>query len=212
MSDEKEVVAMAALVKKLVEVGEAISSIDKTGFNSGLGFKFVEASQAYNAIRRELYKRGVFMVTSVKSHSREGTLTTVDLNVTFIDSDTGHSLTLPWVGTGSDKQDKGMAKAITAGLKSMLLAEWLIPSGIEPDADAATDVVADAPQEDTVSSERLLSLASAARDAGVPDSRMRAKVNSLGAKRAAQLTDVQVTKLEKWIATEAKKKAAADGQ
>lgn len=188
------------LFKKLVAVGEAIKSIEKTGTNKGLGFKFVEASHAYNEIRSELYKRGVFMLTSLGAVRQEGSLTHVEMTATFIDAETGATLSVPWHGYGSDKQDKGMAKAVTAGVKSLLLTTLLIPSGVEPDADSATDHTS---KPEGLPTEKLMELVALAKDNNVPDAKVKTKINALGAKRASDLTEDQAKKLEKWIADQA---------
>jgi hypothetical protein len=190
------------LLKKLVEVGAAIDSIEKTGTNKGLGFKFVEASHAYNAIRAELYKRNVFMMIGLGDVAQHDTLTHVQMNVTFIDADTGASVMVPWHGYGSDRQDKGMAKAITSGIKSLLLTQWLIPSGIEPDADSGTDIASSgtkANKVDGLDTDRLLNIVALAKERGIPDTKVRTKINALGAQRAADMTVDQADKLEAWI-------------
>jgi hypothetical protein len=198
MTELNESERQQLLFSKLVAAGQAIETMEKTGYNNGLGFSFVEASHAYDKIRRELYSRGVFVMVGITSCEREGTLTTVALSVTFVDSETGTVANIPWFGSGSDKQDKGLAKAVTAGLKSLLLSTFLIPSGVEPDADSATDVVADKPV-DGIPVERLMELVGLARERGVEDAKVKTKINALGAQRAAEMTPEQASKLEAWI-------------
>ena len=188
------------LFTKLVAVGKAIQTMDKTGTNSHFNFKFVEASHAYGKIRTELYNRGVFMVVSLGEVKQNGNLTHVEMTAAFIDSESGATLNIPWHGYGSDTQDKGLAKAITAGVKSLLLTTLLIPSGVEPDADSPVD---NAPAKvEGLPLERLMALVTLAKDRGITDSKMKTKVNALGAKRAAEMTVVQADKLEKWINTQ----------
>jgi hypothetical protein len=184
------------LFKKLVATGEALQSIEKTGTNKGLGFKFVEASHAYDRVRSELYKRGVFMATSLGAVRQEGVLTHVEMTATFVDAESGATLSVPWHGYGSDKQDKGMAKAVTAGVKSLLLTFFLIPSGVEPDADSPTDQTS---KSDGLSTERLMEIVLLAKDCGVSDAKVKTKINALGAKRASDLTEEQAKKLSDWI-------------
>lgn len=195
------------LFKKLVAVGEAIQSIEKTGTNKGLGFKFVEASHAYDRIRSELYKRGVFMLTSLGAVKQEGALTHVEMTATFIDAESGATLSVPWHGYGSDKQDKGMAKAVTAGVKSLLLTTLLIPSGVEPDADATTDQVG---KPEGLPTEKLMELVSLAKDNNIPTAKVKTKINALGAERASDLTEAQAKKLEKWIVDQAETEEVED--
>lgn len=192
-----------ALYTKLVAVGAAIQSIEKTGHNSHFNFKFVEASHAYNQIRSELYNRGVFMTVSLSNVEQAGTLTHVDMVITFVDSESNQKQSIQWAGYGTDKQDKGLAKAITAGVKSFLLTTLLIPSGVEPDADSgntelSASVGAAAPVE-SLPTERLLEIVALAKDRGVPDEKVRTKINALGAKRASDMTEAQAKQLETWI-------------
>lgn len=197
-----------ALMAKLVEVGAAIRGIEKTGTNTHFNFKFVEASHAYEQIRTELYKRNVFLDISLSGVEQQGTLTSVAMRMTFTDAESGQSKVIGWHGYGSDKQDKGLAKAITSGVKSFLLTNLLIPSGVEPDAEG-TDIV-DVPSQavESVATEKLMELVALAKERQVSDTKMKTKINSLGAKRAAELTPEQAAKLEKWIKTQ---KVPADG-
>jgi hypothetical protein len=187
---------------KLVAVGAAIKAIEKTGTNTHFNFKFVEASHAYERIRTELYLRGVFLHISLGEVEQQGTLTSVAMEMTFVDSESDEKQVITWHGYGSDKQDKGLAKAITSGVKSFLLTNLLIPSGVEPDAEGTDIVPASAPVVESVATEKLMELVALAKERGVPDAKMKTKVNSLGAKRAAEMTADQAAKLEKWIKTQ----------
>lgn len=191
-----------SLYAKLVAVGSAIQAIEKTGHNSHFNFKFVEASHAYDRIRSELYNRGVFMTVSLDDIKQNGTLTHVDMMITFTDSETNQQQSIRWAGYGTDKQDKGLAKAITAGVKSFLLTTLLIPSGVEPDADSGNTEMAAAAQQavpEGLPTERLMEIVALAKDRGVGDDKVRTKINALGAKRASDLTEAQAKQLETWI-------------
>lgn len=197
-----------ALMAKLVEVGASIRGIEKTGTNTHFNFKFVEASHAYEQIRAELYKRNVFLDISLSEVEQQGTLTSVAMRMTFTDADSGQTRVIRWHGYGSDKQDKGLAKAITSGVKSFLLTNLLIPSGVEPDAEGTDIVDVPAQKVESVATEKLMELVALAKERQVSDAKMKTKINSLGAKRAAELTPEQATKLEKWIKTQ---KVPVDG-
>lgn len=205
---ENEVRDKRALMAKLVEVGAAIKGMEKTGTNTHFNFKFVEASHAYEQIRNELYKRKVFLDISLGDVEQQGTLTSVSMRMTFTDAESGQTRVIKWHGYGSDKQDKGLAKAITSGVKSFLLTNLLIPSGVEPDAEGTDIVDVPAPAQASVSTEKLMELVALAKEREVSDAKMKTKINSLGAKRAAELTPEQATKLERWIKTQ--KKAVVD--
>jgi ribosomal protein L37AE/L43A len=62
-------------------------------------------------------------------------LTTLTMTFTFLDGDSGQELTRPWAGAGTDKEDKGLYKAMTGGEKYFLLKTFLMPTGDDPEKD-----------------------------------------------------------------------------
>jgi hypothetical protein len=58
-------------------------------------------------------------------------LTTVTLDVTLVDGESGDMMTTTWIGQGLDNSDKGYYKAYTGAIKYFLLKTFLISTGDE---------------------------------------------------------------------------------
>ncbi len=54
---------------------------------------------------------------------------------TFFDVDSGESMTGQFAGSGQDKGDKGLYKAITGALKYIMTSTFVIPTGTDPEDD-----------------------------------------------------------------------------
>ena len=139
-----------SLVSKLCEVQSSISEIAKTGYNDFQKYSYAEEAAIVSACRDELAARQIMLIPSIENVIHEGTLTTIETSYTFVDGETGEQFTTKWAGTGSDKQDKGLYKAITGSQKYLLLKTFLIPTGENGVADdpehPARQVVDDTPR------------------------------------------------------------------
>ena len=124
-----------SLVSKLCEVQSSISEIAKTGYNDFQKYSYAEEAAIVSACRDELAARQIMLIPSIENVIHEGTLTTIETSYTFVDGETGEQFTTKWAGTGSDKQDKGLFKAITGSQKYLLLKTFLIPTGENGVAD-----------------------------------------------------------------------------
>lgn len=145
---KKTRVAKQSLVSKLADVQAAIGVIAKTGRNTFQNYSYAEEAAIVEAVRGELAKRSIMVLPSILSVTREDTLTTIKTSYTITDGDSGESLTCEWAGTGSDKQDKGLYKAVTGSLKYFLLKTFLMPTGdngIADDPEHPAREVADEP-------------------------------------------------------------------
>jgi hypothetical protein len=134
---------MSALAKKLVEVMAAVERIPKNGWNAFHQYHYATEADTAEAIRSELSQRGVLLLPAITGTSREpvgekgSVLTHLTMEFTFMDSETGETITRPWLGAGTDKEDKGAYKAMTGGEKYFLLKTFLIPTGDDPEAESA---------------------------------------------------------------------------
>ncbi len=134
------------LATKLAKVMEAVGYVPKTGNNTALGYKFVQASAVADKVRAELARLNVAMVPTSVDVISEGltpsgkqTLLTLRFTWTLTDGDTGETISFQSIGTGSDSGDKAAYKAATGALKYALLTGFLIPTGDDPEADSSTD-------------------------------------------------------------------------
>jgi len=151
-SDLKASVAKAqggqTLVSKLAAVMAAINRIAKRGHNSFHNYDYVTEADIVEAVRRELALRNVMLFPAIYGERREAIgekgshLTTIDMVFAFCDGDSGERMSFQWRGAGTDKDDKGLYKAITGGEKYFLMKTFLIPTGDDPERDGKGDDVA----------------------------------------------------------------------
>lgn len=143
MADHK-----GGLAKKLAEVTAAIDWLPKEGtanVTQTQSFKYVPAEVVYSKVRAELAKRKIAQSVGINdiehlpfttSGGKPSMLTTIKGDLSFTDGETGEVISVPFVGTGADSQDRGAYKAITGGLRDALKANFLIPTGDDPEATA----------------------------------------------------------------------------
>ncbi|MCM3141701.1 ERF family protein [Brevibacillus sp. MER 51] len=136
------------LVKKLAQVMKQVKYIQKRGKNKFHNYTYATESDVSEKIREELAERNVMMIPSVVGHStREHTnqkgnreyICTVDMQFTFLDGDSGETITFNTIGEGQDAGDKGPYKAITGAQKYALMKAFMIPTGDDPEADEGVD-------------------------------------------------------------------------
>jgi hypothetical protein len=132
------------LAKKLAEVSATLGWIEKRGTAPKEigGYQYAYAGDVYATVRKELSSRNVASTVGIDSvrHEPKGDsgniLTTVQGDLSFIDGDTGEVISVPIAGVGMDKGDKGIYKAITGGVRDALKANFLLPTGDDPEATA----------------------------------------------------------------------------
>jgi len=131
------------LVTKLAEVMAAVERVPKRGRNDFHGYDYATEADIAGVIRKELADRKVMLIPSVESADRVpvgdkgSVLTTLAMSFTFLDGESGEELTRKWAGAGTDKEDKGLYKAMTGGEKYFLLKTFLMPTGDDPEREDA---------------------------------------------------------------------------
>lgn len=96
-------------------------------------YKAISEEKVTSTVRESLIKNGLVIFPIEQIHSREGTLSTVDVKYKIVDTETGEYEILVSSGTGADTQDKGVGKAMTYAYKYLLLRTFAIPTGEDPD-------------------------------------------------------------------------------
>lgn len=150
------------LITKLADVMAAVERIPKRGHNSFHNYDYATEGDIAATVRAELAKRHVMLIPAITGMQRDpvgekgSVLTTLTMEFTFLDGESGESITRPWLGAGTDKEDKGAYKAMTGGEKYFLLKTFLMPTGDDPEAEnghvahvgpeAATPATSTAPQ------------------------------------------------------------------
>lgn len=140
-----------SLHRKLAEVYAEVERIPKRGRAPAEmgGFEFVQVGDAADPIRAALAKRSLTMlpsaidVTGQTEHedSRQRTVTTIDVRVTWIvtDGETGETATITSMGCGSDRGDKYVPKALSNAMKYAILLGFLMPTGDDPELTDSSD-------------------------------------------------------------------------
>jgi hypothetical protein len=131
-----------ALFAKMASILKAIERIPKRGRNPHFNYDYVLDADVLDSVRTQFAEHGIAFFVSVadfRQEQREGSKTIktlVEIAATFADGETGETYSVRWIGEADDQQDKGVNKALTAGIKYGLIKTFLIPTGDE-DADSS---------------------------------------------------------------------------
>lgn len=134
-----ELPALAGVHSKMLWIMSQVSRIPKNGYNSFHKYKYVKEEDLAETVRKLFIDVGIFPSVSVKEVIQNGTLTTIITEHTFTDVDTGQQIVVSFAGSGDDKGDKGLYKAMTGDTKYLLMKTFLIPTGDDPEVDNTTD-------------------------------------------------------------------------
>jgi hypothetical protein len=140
---------MKNITQKLVKILGAVARVKKNGFNAHQKYQYATEADIMDAVKEALIENSVFITESsrvldIKDLVKDGKtsfITTVETTHTFIDADSGESLSVTSVGQGHDSLDKGVYKAITGANKYFLVKNFLISTGDDPENDGATTPV-----------------------------------------------------------------------
>jgi hypothetical protein len=136
--------AQALLYSKMSKVLAAVQRVPKNGTNSHFGYKFVREGDLTEAIRQHLVEHnlcvffGASEVLGVReTDGKAGPVTTIKMTATFACGDGGATFTTSWLGSGQDAGDKGVYKALTGGVKYLLMKNFLVSTGDDPEQEDA---------------------------------------------------------------------------
>lgn len=121
------------LHSKLAQIRAGMGSLPKDGENKHFKYSYISADSVMRAVQALLLRHRVELSISQIEARKEGKNTRVQMEMTFIDLDTGHQASFPWWGESNDAQDKGSSKAQTLGQKYFLLRYFLVPPNEDPD-------------------------------------------------------------------------------
>lgn len=126
----------AKVAAKLIAASKLVGPVEKNGMNQHFKFKFQAWEDVVPAVQAACSEVGLWLLPSIVQSEQAGDHTTIVMEVTLIDSDSGETMTARWEGEGKDGQDKGLQKAATSAYKYLLLKLLMIPTkGIEHDSD-----------------------------------------------------------------------------
>jgi hypothetical protein len=181
---------MKSVARKLAEVMAEVGYVQKDGTNSFHKYSYATAEAVLKKANQALASRGVAVSSSVELLHYEPGHAVSRMSLTFVDSESGESITAQGIGEGSDKGDKSTMKAGTAALKYCLASAFLISWGEDPERDTSTDKRADTVAE-------LVSQIAAANDTDLPA--IRETIRKMDDKR--ELSKADIKKLREAFAT-----------
>jgi hypothetical protein len=140
LSDEGIRALKARLATKLTKILDDIEDAPKTGRNKDQGYDYQSAKDIVSVTRKVMAKHGVFLkwvpnipgITWREYLSKSNNLqreATIPYDAVFMDAETGYEEVIPWPGVGVDGNDKSLAKAATAAMKTFLATQFQIGDG-----------------------------------------------------------------------------------
>ncbi len=145
MKDGLEKASQKAIALKILTIAQEVGSIPKNGRNSFHKYDYVTEADVTKYFSKAMHKHGVAMFFSVLDYQREtyttranksAFLATVKVEVKFIDTESGESMSSIFYGDGADSDDKGVYKAITGAFKYAMLKTFMVSTGDDPENDA----------------------------------------------------------------------------
>lgn len=202
--------AARPLAKKLAYVMGQMSRIPKRGYNEFHKYEFATESDVSDALRGLLAEQNIAFFPSMVSYTCDAVETArstayhviTQMEMTFIDGDTGDTHTSSWIGEALDSSDKAVNKTATAATKYFLLKTFLLSSGEDPDAGGTEVGAHTAPaQRKMVTGQapgNIDKLKQVAADKGIEWSKIEGFIASRG-KDPNDLTDEQVDEWTAWL-------------
>lgn len=142
-------IGAASLARKMSLVMGDCKRLGKTGFNQHHRYAFTTAADVSDMIRELMAKHGLAFIPKMQQDRVDWTpmgkqqCCRIWFTMTFICSDTGHVLEIPWLGEAADTGDKGINKASTSATKYFLMKVFQVSTGDEPDADQESPSIND---------------------------------------------------------------------
>ncbi len=128
--------------KAVAEAMAAVEDVALDGFNQRFGYRYPSIAVVRGAAGRALAKAGVSIFPSITRSGRASRATSKggQIQMTFVELlihivTPGGTATVRWEGQAEDVTDKGVAKAVSNGIKSFLQT-WLLMGVAEDEVDA----------------------------------------------------------------------------
>lgn len=145
-----------SLVRKMAEIMKQVKYIQKKGFNSHNNYNYIKEEDVLEALRDQMAERNLMIFQNMvekevteSGKTRSGAakfLTTIKMQYTIVDGDSGEERSISTGGQGEDTGDKGIYKATTGANKYALLKLFMIPTGDDPELDEGMQQSQQAPQ------------------------------------------------------------------
>lgn len=127
----------ASLYERLSRIRAEFGAVKKDGTNTFHHYNYVTESQIMERLSTLCTEHGIFILPNVKSVSKEGDLTTIWVEYIIAGQGIENTLTIAFPGTGQDKGDKGLYKALTGSYKYFVMKTFQIASEDDPENEKA---------------------------------------------------------------------------
>lgn len=134
-----------SIASKLSEIGRAVGfGVQKDGKNQAQNYGFVSAGNVRMEVGPELAKRKIAVSSTIEVLSESEPVSSkgnpqhrvmLRSTLTFVDGDTGETLSAQGIGCGMDNQDKAPMKAQTAAEKYAYVSAFTLAMGEDPEHD-----------------------------------------------------------------------------
>jgi len=141
MEDNKNKVK---LLKKILDLKKTVAYLQKGKHEGAVQYNYVSSSQVLAAVNAKMNEIGLIITTGVADHNltpfttKNGApqfMTELDLIMSWVDTETGEELAVPFYAQGVDNAEKGPGKAATYGEKYFILKQLNIATDKDdPDA------------------------------------------------------------------------------
>lgn len=126
---------MKQIGAKILKVMEAVKSVAKDSRNDFHKYKYASDAAIVTTIRKELIKNTLICIPKQIGIQVVGDITTLEIEYTLLDVQSGETIVTKVYGQGKDSGDKGVYKAATGGEKYYLLKTFLLPTDDDPEND-----------------------------------------------------------------------------
>lgn len=127
-----------SLFQKLHAIMADVSNIEKKGKNAHFNYEYVRDEEVVREFHKAFVKHRVLFMPSVTDvqHDAATKLTHIRFTADLVDVDNGNDReVIEGAATGHDTTDKGIYKAMTGGIKYLLLKTFLVSTGDDPEQD-----------------------------------------------------------------------------
>jgi hypothetical protein len=132
------------VVQKIALLRNAVNYLQKKKHEGAVQYAYTSSSQVLGSIRAEMEKLSLIVTSAVNEAkltpfvTKNGApqfITELWMTMTWVDTESGETLAIPWYAQGVDNAEKGPGKALTYAEKYFVLKQLNIPTDKDdPDA------------------------------------------------------------------------------
>lgn len=122
------------IYQRLNAVMQDVEYIQKSAKTVNGQYRFVSHDQVIGVLHKPITKHGIAVIPSILEHEKQGTTTTLKIQVSFVNIDEpSDRVDTIYFGYGVDGGDKGIGKAISYAVKYAMLKTFCLETGDDPD-------------------------------------------------------------------------------